>query len=172
MLGRWLDRLDALPALRFTLVLYLLRWIALAPVMWLGSLREDAQSTAEVVAMLGQQGYFELAWQLLLYAPLFETLVECLGPYFALRIALRRTAYAGWRRPWPFVALSALIMVLLHPLDPQVIAATAITGSFLAYTYGHFAPASHWHAFAWTSAFHAGINAVGFALIEWQRARG
>jgi hypothetical protein len=143
MLGRWLDRIDALPALRFTAVLYLLRWVALAPVMWLGSLREDVQSTSDVVAMLGEQSALELAWQLLLYAPLFETLIECLGPYFALRLALRRTAYAGWRRPWPFVA----------------------------YTYGHFAPTSHWRAFAATSAFHAGINLVGFALITWSQAR-
>jgi hypothetical protein len=40
-----------------------------------------------------------------------------------------------------------------------------VTGGFLGYTYAHFAPAGFTQAFLHTSAFHAGINLVGFILI-------
>lgn len=161
MLRRWLDRLDALPPVRFTVALYLLRWLAIAPLMIM--LPSDASS--ETMERLRTMHVLDAAVGLLIGAPLFETLIECLLPYLVLQLALRRTRYAGCRRHWPFIALSALIMVAVHPLEPRTITATAITGSFLAYTFAHFAPTSRGRAFLATSVFHAAINLVGFAKV-------
>lgn len=161
MLRRWLDRLDALPPVRFTVALYLLRWLAIVPLMIL----LPSPASAATMEWLRAMPIPDAAFGLLIDAPLSETVIECLLPYLVLQLALRRTRYAGCRRHWPFIALSALIMVALHPLEPRTITATTITGSFLAYTFAHFAPTSRGRAFLATAVFHAAINMVGFAMV-------
>ena len=157
-LQRLLDWLDGLRPVPFTGVLYLLRWAVLVPLMVLVNAVAGAGSENEGVAeMLAEVDADELALQLLLAAPVFETAVECTGLYLLLRLLLRRRQDLSWKRPWFFVACAALAMVLLHPLQWQVILPTAITGSFLGYTYGHFATRSHLAAFAATALFHAGM---------------
>jgi hypothetical protein len=64
--------------------------------------------------------------------------------------------------PWPFVIISVLVMVALHPITPLVVVFTAITGAFLAFVYSHFASKSQMNAFLHTTVFHAGINIVGW----------
>lgn len=172
---RWLDRLDRMGAVRFTLTLYVVRWIVLVPVMLLPATVHPQSDTVLTTLERMPSGMLFLA--LVLLGPAQETLIECTLPYLLLRWLLptgpnRRHRRSGRpptahtrQRPWPFVAASAAAMVLLHPLEPQTIAATAITGSFLAYTYAHFACAGHGLAFLATTCFHAGINLVGFAAL-------
>ena len=97
----------------------------------------------------------------LVVAPTLETLIECGLPYWVMRRWLKVPTHS----PWPFVSVSALVMVVLHPLTPVVIVMAFITGSFLAYVYAHFAPSSHAKAFLHTAVFHAGINLVGWTML-------
>lgn len=175
--GSWLDRLDRLGPVRFTLTLYLVRWLVLLPLLGVLHWTGPAPESAELVATLAGIDPWRLLPSLLLVGPAFETLVECVAPWLVLQALLpelvgspvRRRARgarpAASPRPWPFVAVSAVVMVLLHPLELATMLPTAITGCFLGYTYGHFAPRSHVAAFAATTAFHAGINAVGFVVL-------
>jgi hypothetical protein len=94
-------------------------------------------------------------------APTLETLIECTAPYWFMDRVLKLER----RSPWPFVIVSALIMVLLHPLTPIVILMAFITGCFLAYVYAHFAPRSQWKAFLHAALFHAAINLVGWTML-------
>ncbi len=185
---RWLDRLDSLGAVRFTVTLYLVRWAVLLPVILVVMLVDSDPGPANEVLFEAlnatEPGY--LFFQLVLLGPAIETLVECTLPYIIMRSLMdperspprrvrtrvgvprrrRRTgATSSWDRPWHFVACSATVMVLLHPLEWQVILPTAITGCFLGYTYGHFAREGFGPALGATTSFHAGINVVGFTLI-------
>jgi hypothetical protein len=97
--------------------------------------------------------------------PLFETIVECSLVYFVLHTVLGVATH----RVRPFVFCSAMTMVLLHPLTPVVFVFAFITGCFLAYVYSHFAPINHIRAIKHTSAFHMGINLVGWLLMWLQQ---
>ena len=91
---------------------------------------------------------------------ILETLLECAAPYWLMRKA--RAIPVG-KRPWGFVAISALVMAMMHlGAWPTAILPSLVTGSFLAYTYGHFAPRGFGLAVLHTWAFHAAINAIGW----------
>jgi hypothetical protein len=155
-----LARLHRLPDWRFTGTLYLLRWAVILPlalVLWPFSSPGDA--------FHGEGDPWRYLIPFLLLAPTLETLIECSLPYWVMHRVLR------WKRrtPWPFVVVSATVMVLLHPLTPVVITFAFVTGSFLAYVYAHFARQSQVKAFLHTAVFHGGINIVGWSVmfIQW-----
>ncbi len=148
------NRLDALQDWQFTLVLYLLRWAIILP---LSALLSPLATSADSLrpANFDPLSFF---FSLVLIDPAVETLIECTVPYWVMCAILGRRP----RSTWPFVILSTLVMVALHAMTPLVILFTSITGSFLAFVYGHFASKSQWKAFLHTTAFHAGINIVGW----------
>jgi hypothetical protein len=93
-------------------------------------------------------------------APVLETLTECLLPYWIMR-KLNLIPAAG--RAWGFVAVSAILMALLHfTAWPAALLPSLITGAFLGYTFAHFAPNNFGQAFLHTALFHAAINLVGW----------
>ena len=159
-----LDWLDSRPAPVFLLTLYLVRWLALAPVILWGNLVSGHDSSAEglrqavhATALLGSLVSF------LLVSPALETLLECILPYLLIGRCFRKTWHLP-PRPWGFVAASALFTALLHPVLPAILP-SLITGSFLAYCYAHFASKSFGLAFLFTTGFHAAINLVGWTLL-------
>ena len=77
------------------------------------------QENEGVASILMERDLLDLARDLLVVAPVYETVVECSLPYLALRFLLRRNRGMDWRRPWPFVVSAALVMALLHPLELQ-----------------------------------------------------
>jgi hypothetical protein len=152
-----LNRLDGMSPWAFTGILYLARWIVVLPLAALlrlvgvrGGLVSGA--AAELVIMV-------------LLDPLLETILECTIPYWLIRKCGRRSG----PRPWGFVALSAAIMVLLHiGAWPAAILPAAVTGVFLAYTYGHFAANDQRRAIVHTWAFHSSINIIGWVImVRW-----
>jgi hypothetical protein len=151
------DRLNGLKDWQFTFVLYLLRWAIVLPLGLLLSL--FANSGDGFKASSSDPWFYFLPF--LVIAPPLETLIECTLPYLLM--------YKGSghrpKSPWPFVIVSALIMVVLHSLTPIVITFAFITGAFLAYVYVHFAPQSQVKAFFHTALFHAGINLVGWTTL-------
>ena len=150
-----LDRVDRLPPWKFTAALYVTRWIIVLPVAFLAGLLFPSKSAGQFhgITLLGA----------LIIAPILETLVECLVPYWAMK---KFGFIPSNRRPWAFIIVSALLMVLLHAgAWPAAILPSFVTGAFLAYVYGHFAPASVRNAFLHTAVFHAAINLVGCTLI-------
>jgi hypothetical protein len=156
--GGILNKLDGLSPWAFTGSLYLARWIVVIPVGFiLGSLRVPGSDitfdASAIVLLLG----------FLFLAPLLETTLHCVGPYWLMP---RLRAVPVGRRAWGFVAVSAGIMAVLHlGAGPAAFVPSLVTGGFLAYTYGHFAVRSVGLAVLHTWVFHAGINAVGWALI-------
>jgi hypothetical protein len=153
-----LDRLDRLSPWAFTGSLYLIRWAVIIPISWVSRLFGGAggnvtASASDIVLLAG--------W--IFVSPLLETLIECALPYWLMRKA--RAVPAG-KRPWGFVAVSAVIMALLHMgAWPVAILPSLVTGGFLAYTYGHFAVRGFGPAVLHTSVFHAAINIVGWVLV-------
>jgi hypothetical protein len=152
-----LDRLDRLPPWRFTGTLYVVRWLVIVPVAFI----MDRAFTGGKIsgANLGVMFWFGV----LIVAPVFETLVECTLPYWIMR-KLRLVPHDT--RPWGFILTAAVMMILLHSSAwPAAIIPSFVTGAFLGYTYGHFAPSGFRQAFLHTTIFHACINLVGGILI-------
>ena len=155
---RVLDRLDALPPWGFTGSLYLVRWGIVVPIGY----------ALGLLGAPGSRAAFDGSPMVLLFgfiflAPLLETLVECVVPYWLM---LKMGATEVSKRAWGFVAVSALIMALLHMgAWPSAILPSLVTGGFLAYTYSHFAVSGTGTALLHTWVFHAGINLVGWLLI-------
>ena len=150
-----LDRVDRLPPWKFTTSLYLARWIIVLPIAFLSDLLFPSRSG----------GHFKgiTLFGAVIVAPILETLIECLLPYWAMK---KFGFIPNDRRPWAFVIASASLMALLHAgAWPAAILPSLVTGSFLAYVFGHFAPISLRTAFLHTVLFHAAINLVGCALI-------
>ena len=153
-----LNRLDGLSPWAFTGSLYLARWVIVIPLGYaLGQFGvSHSRITFDGSAMVLLFGFIFLA-------PLFETLLECAFPYW-LVLKVRGTVVR--KRPWGFVAVSAMIMALLHMgAWPSAILPSLVTGSFLAYTYSHFAVCGAGPAILHTCVFHAAINIIGWLLI-------
>ena len=153
-----MDRLDALSPWPFTGTLYLARWAIVAPVgCVLGRLGVPNRGAEFGGSPLG------LLFSFVVLAPLLETLVECAIPYWLMN---RTTATTVGKRAWAPVAVSALIMALLHMgAWPSAIPPSLVTGSLLAYTYGHFVPRGTGPALLHTCVFHAAINLGGWFLV-------
>jgi hypothetical protein len=155
---RILDRLDDLSPWVFTGSLYLARWIIVVPVGFvLGYLRVPSSN------MAFDASAFVLLFGFIVLAPLLETVLHCVVPYWLMT---KMPAIPVGKRAWGFVAVSAMVMALLHiAAGPAAFLPSLITGGFLAYTYGHFMVHHARLAILHTWAFHAGINIVGWALI-------
>lgn len=150
-------RLNRLSPWAFTGSLYLLRWAIIVPL-------------AALLRLLGQSGgrtvhadpVIELLGGVLL-SPLVETVIECVIPYWSMRKMLGTSVE---RRPWIFVVTSATMMTLSHMSAwPAAIVPSFVTGSFLAYTYGHLAASKSGTALLHTWTFHAAINIVGWVFM-------
>ena len=151
------DWLNGLKDWQFTLVLYLLRWAIILP---LGYLLSPLSTSGDNFHPNSSDPLTYLL-PIVFFDPAVETFIECVVPYWVMYGIVKRQPQS----PWPFVIISVLIMVALHPLTPLVFIFTTITGSFLAFVYGHFASKSQMNAFLHTTAFHAGINIVGWTGI-------
>lgn len=153
-----LNRLDLLSPWTFTGILYIVRWIVIIPSNYIFPLFMTSSgvvefNTSAVVLLVG----------FIFISPFCETMIECTLPYLVMRMCNKIPL---GKRPWSFVGISAGIMALLHiNAWPLAIIPSLITGTFLAYTYGHFAPRSFGHALLHTSVFHAAINIIGWLMI-------
>ena len=157
-INRILDRLDGFSPWVFTGSLYLVRWAIVVPMGYAlgqagvsnGGARFDG---SPMVLLFG----------FILLAPLLETVVECAVPYWLM---MKMSAAAVRKPAWGFVAVSGLVMALLHMgAWPAAILPSLVTGGFLAYTYRHFAVGGVGPALLHTSVFHAAINLVGWFLL-------
>jgi hypothetical protein len=154
--SRFFEWLGKVPDWRFTGTLYLLRWAIVVPLGWMLS---PFITDADTFQFEGNVWTYLLPF--LIVAPTLETLIECSLPHWIMYRLLK----INRQSPWPFVFVSAALMVVLHPWQPIVILMASITGSFLAYVYFHFAALSGFKAFLHTAVFHAGINLVGWTLL-------
>jgi len=120
------------------------------------------------LAELGPRGEAPQAFELigstylLLYvfvlAPFCETLFECTLPHLIMRDSISS-------HPWLFATLSALLMVVIHPMGIILSIAPTITGYVLAYCYLSFYQRhSRSIAFAATCAMHTAGNVVGTGI--------
>jgi hypothetical protein len=151
--GGWLN---ALPDWQFTATLYLLRWAVILPLAII--LSPFSSPTDEFEAHGSPLSYLI---PFLVAAPVIETLIECSVPYLVMHGVLRLPR----RSPWPFVLVSAVLMVVLHPITPNVVVFAFVTGGFLAYVYAHFAAQSQLKAILHTAVYHAAINLVGWTMM-------
>ena len=160
-----LDWIDGRHPWQFVAILYAARWGVLAPVIALSHFvftqsQEAAASMPEEWSRGSPVGLFI---GLVVIPPLPETIVECSLPYWIIsRIRDYRTTRP--KRSWGFVAVSACVMAVLHPLLAALLPAL-ITGAFLAYCYAHFASISIWKAILATTIFHGAINMVGWTML-------
>ena len=123
----WLDRLDATGAIRFMLTLYIARWVLLLPMLGVLLIVGPSSVARQAAQEHAETALLTRAFQLLIMAPVMETLIECHAPYLILLLLLRRRRSISWKRPRFFVWISALIMVLAHPLHWTIIIPTAVT---------------------------------------------
>lgn len=163
-ISRWLDWLDSRAAWQFLGILYIVRWWFIVPYMIAEKfLFTDAQISAASLPELSGISPVILFAIIVILDPLLETLVECSLPFLALSLIHRKKGKLS-ARPWLFVILSAMLMVILHPMLAAVVP-SFVTGLFLAYCYGHFAVRNFGSALMYTTAFHAAINIVGWSMI-------
>ena len=151
-----LNRLDGLSPWAFTGSLYLIRWAVIIPIVY-AIRRVNSPAGSEM-------GFADpvIGLVIVVLDPLLETLLECSFLYWLMRKIGRIPV---GERPWGFVAVSAIMMALLHVgAWPSAILPSLVTGVFLAYVYSHFATARTGLAILHTWAFHAAINIVGWIL--------
>jgi len=158
-----LDWLDSRKGWQFVVILYLARWLALAPFMILMLFLDLGELAASEMETLLQMHPALLLVFIVVVSPLLETLIECTLPYFVLS-RLRPRRHKMPARQWDFVIVSALLMVLFHP-TPAALVPSFITGAFLAYCYAHFARHNAAKAILATMVFHGAINIVGWGML-------
>ena len=160
-----LDWIDDRSAWQFVTILYAARWVALVPIMALSHFvfTQSQKSAASIPEEWTKGSPLGLFLGLVVIPPLLETLVECSLRYWVIsRIRDYRTNRP--KRCWGFIAVSACVMTVLHPILAALLPAF-ITGAFLAYCYAHFASSSIWRAVLATTLFHGAINFVGWSMI-------
>jgi len=157
---RFSNWLHALPAWKFSGALYLLRWAVILPLSYILS-RTVSVPPEAVFQFEGNPWYYLIPF--LFVAPLLETLLECSLPHWIMYGLLKLQK----KSPWPFVVVSALVMVSAHPLVIPTVVFAFVTGAFLAYVYHRFATESRGKAILHTAVFHAGINIVGWSMLMW-----
>lgn len=160
-----LEWIDGRNPWQFIAILYAARWGALAPVMAFNHFVFSAteKSAASMPEELTQASPLGLFLILVIITPLFETLVECTVPYWIIS-RVRNYRMNRPNRCWGFVALSACVMAVLHPMLAALLPAL-ITGAFLAYCYAHFVPTGIWKAILATTVFHGAVNIVGWTML-------
>jgi len=160
-----LDWIDERTAWQFVAILYVGRWVTLAPVVLFSHFvfTQSQQAEASMPEEWSQGSPAALFICLVVISPIMETLVECSLPYWIIsRIRNYRTKRP--KRCWGFVAVSACVMAMFHPILAAVLPAF-VAGAFLAYCYAHFAPSGIWRAILTTAGFHAAINVVGWTIL-------
>lgn len=163
-LSKSLDWLDSRASWQFLSILYVARWVLIVPYMISAKfLFTDAQISAAGVSELSDIEPVLLFATIVIVGPLLETLVECSLPFFLLS-HLQRNKGKLASRPWLFVVISALLMVVFHPMLAAIVP-SFITGVFLAYCYAHFASRGFGCALLCTAGFHGAINMVGWTAI-------
>ncbi len=160
-----LDWIDQRPPWQFVAILYGARWVALVPVLAFGHcvFTQSQRSAASIPDRWSQGSPIGLFLGLVVMPPLLETLIECAVPYWVVS-RVRDCRKERPRRCWGFVAVSACVMAVLHPMLAALLPAL-ITGAFLAYCYAHFAPIGIWMAILATTVFHGAINMVGWTML-------
>jgi len=161
---KYLGWLDSRSTWQFLGILYMARWVFIIPYM-IGAtfLFTDAQLARASASELSAVNPVLLLANIVVLGPLLETLVECSLPFFVLSFIQRKKGRLP-ARPWLFIMISALLMVLLHPILAAVVP-SFVTGFFLAYCYAHFASRGFGYALLRTTGFHGAINIVGWTLI-------
>ena len=150
--------------LTFVGIIYIVRWCLIVPYMIASKfLFTDAQISEASLSKLQEMNPIKLFAGIVVIYPLLETLLECSLPFFLISVIHRKKGKLP-ARPWLFIIISALLMVLLHPMLAAILP-SLITGFFLAYCYAHFANRNFGSALLYTSAFHAAINIVGWSMI-------
>jgi hypothetical protein len=161
---KWLDWLDSKKGWQFVGIIYIVRWCFIVPYMIASKfIFTDAQISQASMSQLREIHPITLFLAIVIISPLLETLLECSLPYFILFVIHRKKGKLP-PRPWSFIIISALLMVLLHPVLAAIVP-SLITGLFLAYCYAHFAYRNFGSALFYTTAFHAAINIVGWSMI-------
>jgi len=161
---KWLDWLDSQKGWQFMGIVYIVRWFIIIPYMIASKfLFTDAQISEASLSGLREVNPIILFLAIVIISPLLETLLECSFPYFIISVIHRKKGKLP-ARSWSFIIISALLMVLLHPMLAAILP-SLITGLFLAYCYAHFANRNFGSAFFYTTAFHAAINIVGWSMI-------
>ncbi|MHC4543440.1 MAG: hypothetical protein ACYTDW_00620 [Planctomycetota bacterium] len=161
---KWLDRLDSKSGWQFVGIIYIVRWCLIVPYMIASKfLFTDAQISEASLSKLQEMNPITLFTGIVIISPLLETLLECSLPFFIISVIHRKKGKLP-ARPWLFIIISALLMVLLHPMLAAILP-SLITGLFLAYCYAHFANRNFSSALLYTAAFHAAINIVGWTMI-------
>lgn len=161
---KWLDWLDSKSEWQFVGIIYIVRWCLLVPYMIASKfLFTDPQISEASLSKLQEMNPIMLFAGIVIISPLLETLLECSLPFFIISVIHRKKGELP-ARPWLFIIISALLMVLLHPMLAAILP-SLITGLFLAYCYAHFANRNFGSALLHTTAFHAAINIVGWSMI-------
>ena len=160
-----LDWLDQRKAWQFVAVLWLTRWVLLAPVMILNLFvfTPDPKAAASILERWSTETPLGQFLSLVVICPLLETLLECSLPYWIVA-AVRDYRNNMPNRCWGFVTISAWLMAALHQMLAALLPAF-ITGAFLAYCYAHFARISTSRAILATTIFHGAINIVGWTML-------
>ncbi len=157
-----LDWLDHRTAWQFLGILYVLRWVALAPVILLEQLIFTQTELSGARINTGGMDLLVLLPLWVVLDPVFETLLECTLPYWVVS-RVRNYRLNRPKRCWGYVAIAALAMAVMHPI--AAVLPSLVTGAFLGYCYAHFAATSAWKAILTTAVFHGAINIVGWTLI-------
>lgn len=158
---RIMDWLDQRNSWQFVGILYVIRWIVLAPVLVLILFIFPGSQLVPNESFHFNPIILLCNWVAI--DPLFETLLECSLLYFIFsRVGNYREKKSS--RCWGFVTASACFMALLHPVLASLLPAL-ITGVFLAYCYAHFADRKVGQAILATTCFHGAINIVGWSMI-------
>ncbi len=157
---RTLDKMDQLPDWSFFTILWLVRWpvvTLLMPVQYglaillYGTAEpeflKDAMNVTATQQFVGG----------VILVPIFLIAFECAVLYLFFCRRPRRA------RPWWFIGLSALVMVVLSPI--AAFPCAFATGLFLAYCYAHYAQVNMWKAYGFTVLFLALINLTGLVMM-------
>jgi hypothetical protein len=166
-MNKWLNALDRQPALRFVLILYLVRWpVVFGPVVLLERAIQWISGPWDYVGGMKDLQQLQtlppipLLVFMVIIGPLLETLTECTIPYLIYAPLARRLSLTR-HRPWIFILTSGAVMAYGHPFPTATLASLA-TGVFLGYCYAHFMHTGHRAAILHTTAFHGGINIIGW----------
>jgi len=163
-ISRWFNRLDSRAAWQFLGILYIARWALIIPYMIAGRfLFTEGQLSAASASKLSGINPVLLFSNIVVLGPLLETLFECSLPFYILSLIHKQKGKLP-KHSWSFVIISAMLMVLSHPMLAAIIP-SFITGFCLAYCYAHFAFRGFGYAIMYTAGFHAAINIIGWTLI-------
>ena len=113
---KWLDWLDSKKGWQFVGIIYIVRWCLIVPYMIASKfLFTEAQISQASMSQLRDVNPIILFLALVIISPLLETLLECSLPFFIISVINRKKGKLP-PRPWSFIIISALLMVLLHPI--------------------------------------------------------